>query len=641
MPGEKSRFMNLETQQAEQKPYRMRVLRRHRDRLDRLLASMKLKDNRFTWIRLGVVGAGFLLFLLALGLGRAGLIWIAVLLFLASFSFVVYLHRRLDAARLKTRLRRNWIATQLARMDLDWERLPPALAEEIPGLQKHPFAIDLDLVGAHSVHTLIDTAVSLGGSRRLRDWLLETQPDAARTLKRQRLVRALQPHPGFRSQLALHGVLAAGAGGGKTSDMAGRRWDGDRLLVWFQDQPDVAKPLTPALILLFGLALLNLVLFTLNVMGVLPAYWGVSLIVYFAVYGTRFSSAKELFEEAYELRSILIRLQAVLLFLEGYHFPAGSELEALLAPFQCVPNCPSRLLRSVEWVLGAGGLQNNPIAWFLFNLIVPWDLFFAARLQSLKKRVRAQLPDWLEAWYDLEALNSLANYAYLNPEFAFPKLLDFSASQNQVFFSGRNLGHPLIPDQQRVVNDFELRRLGEMVIVTGSNMSGKSTFLRTLGVNLCLAYAGGAVVAKSLELIPLRLFTCIHINDSLSDGISYFYAEVRRLKALLDDLQEEKSAPLFYLIDEIFRGTNNRERQIGGQAYVRALASAKGVGVISTHDLELVHLADGQSQVRNAHFREEIRDGRMVFDYRLRPGPCPTTNALKIMQAAGLPVPEH
>ncbi len=142
-------------------------------------------------------------------------------------------------------------------------------------------------------------------------------------------------------------------------------------------------------------------------------------------------------------------------------------------------------------------------------------------------------------------------------------------------------------------------------------------------------------------MIPLRLFTCIHISDLLSDGISYFYAEVRRLKALLDALQGEHDAPLFYLIDEIFRGTNNRERQIGSQAYVRALVGADGVGVISTHDLELVHLADDYAQARNLHFREQIQAGRMVFDYRLRLGPCPTTNALKIMQAAGLPMPDE
>jgi DNA mismatch repair ATPase MutS len=146
------------------------------------------------------------------------------------------------------------------------------------------------------------------------------------------------------------------------------------------------------------------------------------------------------------------------------------------------------------------------------------------------------------------------------------------------------------------------------------------------------------VDAAGLRTIPWRLFTCIEVSDSLSDGISYFYAEVRRLKDLLDALRSPHPRPLFFLIDEIFRGTNNRERQIGGRAYVRALAGGHGSGLISTHDLELVTLADILSQVTNYHFQETILDGRMVFDYRLRPGPSPTTNALRIMEMEGLPV---
>jgi DNA mismatch repair ATPase MutS len=200
------------------------------------------------------------------------------------------------------------------------------------------------------------------------------------------------------------------------------------------------------------------------------------------------------------------------------------------------------------------------------------------------------------------------------------------------------IGHPLIPDGERVSNDFSMGVAGEIMLVTGSNMSGKSTFLRTLGVNLCLAYAGGTVLATKFTCAPFRLFTCIQVSDSINDGISYFYAEVKRLKALLDALDRKHEFKLFYLIDEIFRGTNNRERELGSRAYVRALVSKNGLGVISTHDLELTQLGTEFADIRNMHFREEVRDERMVFDYKLRPGPSPTTNALKIMQLEGLPV---
>jgi DNA mismatch repair ATPase MutS len=162
--------------------------------------------------------------------------------------------------------------------------------------------------------------------------------------------------------------------------------------------------------------------------------------------------------------------------------------------------------------------------------------------------------------------------------------------------------------------------------------------LKTVGVNLALMNAGGPVNAHSFSARAFRLFACIGVSDSVTDGISYFYAEVKRLKALLAELEREHPLPLLFCIDEIFRGTNNRERLIGSRAFVSALAAKHGVGFIATHDLELAKLAEQSRLVRNYHFRDHFDAGRMVFDYALRPGPCPTTNALKIMQLEGLPV---
>jgi DNA mismatch repair ATPase MutS len=169
-------------------------------------------------------------------------------------------------------------------------------------------------------------------------------------------------------------------------------------------------------------------------------------------------------------------------------------------------------------------------------------------------------------------------------------------------------------------------------------MAGKSTFLRTIGVNLSLAYAGAPVNAERLETPLFRLFTCIKVSDSVQDGLSYFYAEVKRLQALLAATRIDDALPVLFLIDEIFRGTNSRERLIGSRSYIRALSEGTSVGLIATHDLELIKLANEIEGVANFHFREEVRGGRMVFDYRLRPGPCPTTNALTIMRLEGLPV---
>jgi len=251
----------------------------------------------------------------------------------------------------------------------------------------------------------------------------------------------------------------------------------------------------------------------------------------------------------------------------------------------------------------------------------------------------------------------LANFGYLNPAYTMPMVAQEptpSTAEEEsggepksgiaYSFKAEQLGHPLLPDVEtdhaKVTNDFVFDRLGDVALLTGSNMSGKSTFLKAMGVNLALAFAGGPVDAERLVTPLYRIFTSIKVTDSVTDGISYFYAEVRRLKALLTELADPDSLPLFFCIDEIFRGTNNRERLIGSRAFIKELSGKHGVGAISTHDLELVKLADEAAQIENFHFRDDVQGGEMIFDYKIRSGPCPTTNALKIMALAGLPVDE-
>ncbi|MER3424805.1 MAG: DNA mismatch repair protein MutS, partial [Nitrospiraceae bacterium] len=189
-------------------------------------------------------------------------------------------------------------------------------------------------------------------------------------------------------------------------------------------------------------------------------------------------------------------------------------------------------------------------------------------------------------------------------------------------------------------NDLDLGGVGRVMMITGSNMSGKSTFLRTIGINTCLAQAGAPVCADSFEWTWVRIFCCIRIDDSLEAGLSFFYAEVKRLKRLLDAAHDHSAPPVLFLIDEIFKGTNNRERLIGSRAYIKALAGSNGFGLVTTHDIELAELENEIPQVTNAHFQETVEANELKFDYTLRPGPCPTTNALRIMAIEGLPVPK-
>jgi DNA mismatch repair ATPase MutS len=307
----------------------------------------------------------------------------------------------------------------------------------------------------------------------------------------------------------------------------------------------------------------------------------------------------------------------------------------LCQPFLQADQRPSQQLKQVSRLVAAAGLTQNPALALALHLISPWNLYFAYRMEQYKADLADLLPQWLEVWFELEALSSLAGLAYLNPNYAFPTI---SVDQAAPLFQAQQLGHPLLPRGAKVCNDFTLTAPGEVIILTGSNMSGKSSFLRTVGVNLRLAYAGGPVDAADCQVRLLRLFSCLNVSDSVTDGISYFYAEVKRLKALLKELEQDNGYPLCYLIDEIFRGTNNRERYLGSLAYIRTLVGQHGAGLIATHDLELVKLADEIARIKNYHFREDVVEGRMVFDYQLRPGPCPTTNALRIMALEGLPV---
>jgi hypothetical protein len=661
---------------AGEKTARLRVLDRQAGRLDRSLERFGKIDGRFFWLRLSVLLAGGLATFLAYLTGSFWAVLGAILLFTALFSVVVHFHRRLDRASRRFRLARQLVSQQAARARLDWEAIPagglPGGSETLRSFSEgrsppeggaqdsftHPFASDLNLYGERSLHQLLDTAFSRGGSRRLLAWLLASNPEPGLIRERQGMVSELLALSGFRRRLALSsGLVSSGEEAG--------RWDGEVVLRWLglpSTWAGAARParpsnqapsggpgpdhspengashaLRPFLLWLGALALLNLLLFALFLLDLVPAFWILSFAVYFVSYAYKYRDLGETFDEAYDLSRSLERFRAVLVFLERYPYRPGSRLAELCAPFWSPSRRPSRRLRAILGIASAASLKMNPFIWLALNALVPWDMYFAHRLEGFKEELRSLLPAWLEAWYELEALTSLANFAYLNPEYHFPEVLEALPPGGPVF-TAQELGHPLLPVSDKVCNDFTLERLGQAAIVTGSNMSGKSTFLRTLGVNLVLAYAGAPVNAADLRTVPFRLFTSIAVSDSLADGISYFYAEVRRLRALLDALSAADGPPVFYLIDEIFRGTNNRERQIGSRAFVRALVGGRGVGVISTHDLELVHLADELPGVINLHFREEVQDARLAFDYRLRPGPSPTTNALRIMALEGLPV---
>jgi MutS domain V len=599
------------------KQVRLAALERQIRRLDSRITALRGLSDRWSRVRLLVFFAGTALAFAAFYAVGAVLFWSIAAATLLTFGFAVRNHRQINRCLADHLTWRDIKTTHVARMKLDWDHVPVPLP-----VTDDPIAVDLDLSGDRSLHHLIDTALSYEGSQRVLDWLLNSEPNEPLILQRQALVRELMRLSVFRDRLILYGTLAAGHV---------RQWRVRRLLDWFERQLPVAS-LRPTLLALSVMAAINLLLFSLYALGQIPGYWTVSLVIYLIVYSLKIRAAGEVFGDAMSLRDALNRLCLVFRYLETYHYADNHALKSLCAPFLDPTNRPSSHLRRITLIASAASLRNNPILAMALNLAVPWDLFFAHLLNREKIRMVALLPGWLEVWFELEALSSLACFGYLNPDFCLPQIIP------ERIFEASAIGHPLIVDAQKVTNDFTLDGPGRIVIITGSNMAGKSTFLRTLGVNLCLAYAGAPVSAAELRTGLFHLFTCVRISDSVTNGFSYFYAEVSRLRALLTKLEQADDLPLFFLIDEIFRGTNNRERLIGSRSYIRALVGRNGLGVIATHDLELVRLADENTHIVNNHFREDVIDGQMVFDYKLRPGPCPTTNALKIMRLAGLPV---
>jgi VIT1/CCC1 family predicted Fe2+/Mn2+ transporter/energy-coupling factor transporter ATP-binding protein EcfA2 len=623
------------------KQQRLAVLERHIERLERRHGQVNARYQRLFLQQLMVFIGGIVLSATFLGifvpLGLACFI-AAIILFIYGWGSGGTLRRSIDKYDSLLRIKK----THVARMVLDWENIPPV--EDVRE-KDHPFENDLQISGLYSLHQLINTSYSDQGRARLRQWLLKRTPDAESIRTRQSVVRELTPLVNFRDRLQAYAQ--------RTILDVNKQNDQEAISLWL-DLPLSAKPPLFVLIISSILSVLLISLFVLLLYSVVPLIYvlivfGVSLL--WTIPTLRYRS--RLFLDSGLMATIFKQLDAVFSFIEKYPTTNNPHLQKMCEPFQHADTSPSKLMKRLHHIaryarltqsqtitqsMAVAGTGTSQGIGTIFNLIVPWDLFLSYFLGQCKDAARKNLPLWLDAWYELEALCSLATFAYLNPDYVMPELTDGEEQKGSSALRATQLGHPLIPDEDRVVNNVTIEHANDIMLITGSNMAGKSTFLRTMGINLCLAYAGSVVSATVLQTRFYEINCCISVSDSLSDGYSYFYAEVRRLRFVLDRVREKTLYPVFVLIDEIFKGTNNRERLIGSRAYIYALAESGCLGGISTHDLELVTLSGELEQIKNYHFRDDVIKGEMVFDYTLYRGPCPTTNALKIMQKEGLPI---
>lgn len=623
-PSSMVRAMPVQEQSDGIPSMRERSLTRVIGRIDRLLVRGAASSATFTRWRFIIFVTGLLCTITLYKMARYQSGNGSLIAFVSLFVVVASYHNRLEQRIHRLRLWKQIKLQHRARLFLHWDDIP-ARTSVVP--RHNLYAQDLDLIGNHSLVHLLDTTLSSNGRGRLEAWLLEQPPSLDQWMARRQLIRELATQSLFRDRLVLEAQL-----------IGEQEINGHRLEAVLQHHVGISH-LTGILAIQTLLAATTISLGLGTLIGWLPSYWLWSFALYALIY-LQTDQGEELLEHAVGLHHELEKLGAVLGFVERYARGPGSALKSVWAPLLSNAANPPKLVRRAARTLHAISVKAHPLVHLLVNVLCPWDLWWMRRLRQIQKQVGSLLPTWLDRLAEVEAAAALANFADLHPAYAWPAPQTTSSADNGsgAEITADSLGHPLIPLGRRVTNEFALRGIGHMQLVTGSNMSGKSTFLRTLGINVCLAQAGGPVCASRFEWTWSRVACCIRVDDSLEAGLSFFYAEVKRLKSILDATRNRAAPPVFFLIDEIFKGTNNRERLIGSRAYIESIVQGNGYGLITTHDLELTDLEKSISGLTNTHFEETVAAGALEFDYKLRPGPCPTTNALRIMELEGLPI---
>jgi hypothetical protein len=587
------------------------------------------------WLRVLLFGGGaagaWLLFAagqLAAGIALIGVVWVL-------FAVLVRWHAGMSYQREHHRL--------LARINQDeLDRLAGKLSSFDPGLRyldaQHPYAADLDVFGAHSLFQLLNRATTRLGHDWLANWLLApAQPTEIQA--RQQAVAELAPDVAWLQEWQA-----------RARHFPRQQADPREFSAWLA-RPDffVGKSwLKPLLIVLPVLVFLSIAAWIVG-LG-FYALLVVQLVV--GVLNGRLAAVRnEYAEQATAIRDAMRATQAQLALFEQdpdrqWQAPRLQQLRATLQAASHGAAATQRL-GQLSTVAGLFRGREHPLGALLLNNLLLWDLHAVWQLERWKRGLGPELTTVLEVQAELEALVSLAGWQFANPTYTTPKL---SAEQLEV--TATELGHPLIFTTNRITNDFHTVGLAQTVVITGSNMAGKSTFLRTLGVNMVLAQAGGVVCARHLQLSPAQVFTAMRTQDNLAESTSSFYAELKRLKLLLDlseevplapnnekPTTENQPPPVFYLLDEILKGTNSLDRHRGARALLRQLHQRRAAGLVSTHDLELAALeADWPGQVRNFSFNSTFSNGQIHFDYHLTPGACRSFNASQLMQLMGIDV---
>lgn len=482
--------------------------------------------------------------------------------------------------------------------------------------EHHPYAPDLDLFGRGSLFERISTARTEAGGRRLADWLCQAaEPDEVRS--RQGAVDDLRYRLDLRRDLAMLGADVP-----EGVDLKG-------LVAWGTEPPLLYMPRMRAAISL--LVAIGLGLAALWGTGELPIF--PYLIVLLSEGGIALvlkDRAGRVIEPIDRRSRDLAVFAGVLARIESEQF-TSPRLTSLQQELMSHGQPPSRRIRKLLALVDWLGATHNPYFRLAFELTLG-SIQIAFALDAWRRQSGGEIGRWLDTVAEFEALSSLAAYAYENPDDPFPEI-----TADGPILQGEGLGHPLLPRTQCIRNDVTLGGELRVLIVSGSNMSGKSTLLRTLGVNAVLGLAGAPVRARRLKVSPLAIGATLRIQDSLMAGQSRFYAEIKRVRQLVDLARGPR--PHLFLLDEIFHGTNSHDRRQGAEAVVKGLIRLGAIGLVTTHDLALTQIVSELApKASNVHFEDRIVDGKIIFDYTMRPGVVEHSNAIALMRAVGLEV---
>lgn len=603
----------------------------YQQRVERFAAEQQALARRFGWLahlRLVLFGA-------TVGLAVAGL-WdlsaprpgflIGAGLALVGFIVAIGVHARVEARRLRAAGLMVINQQALGRLARDYDALPAPRAWPV---EDSATVRDLDLAGHASLWHLLGRARTPLADRTLAAWLTEpAEPD--RIGARQIAVAELAPELDLRQELQW---LA--------TDLASQPGDLDALLTWAESGAWLTK--RPGLLWFArAMTVVTVALLGLDLVGLTgPSLWLLPVLINLLTTGLCLGRLNRAFSQGENANGTLWRY-ADLLAQAAAGPTQAPRLGELSAAMGEQAQGAQRWLRRLDRLLNLADVRRSTLAAVLAQGLFLWDFHVLDRLERWRARAGGQVRGWLTALAEFEALASLAGLAHDHPDWAVP---DVAQGNDRV--SAEALGHPLLSPADCVTNDVEVGPAGTCLLVTGSNMSGKSTLLRAVGVNLSLAQAGAVVCARRLATPPVQLGTSFRVTDALDKGVSYFMAELMQLKAAVERARRVAKAgarvPVF-LFDEILLGTNAEERRVAVERVLHHLLDLGSFGAVATHDLSLADAEGLSDRLVLVHFREQYSevDGQpaMSFDYRLRPGLTPTTNALKLLALVGLDEPD-